>query len=284
MELLVDHSSVAEQLSRSKHPSEHLHVMLKQMEPSTIHRYLNGLEKFATWLQFDHTISWSTLQPYQLADFLVDITKKTSDWCYKPILLALTWTAKTFGLKSLLTSTQSPMIQAFFNSKAKPPLNVGLIPITLGMAYAIEKTLLATKSDVSILPLGTFLLMFWAGLRFSDIQRVKLSSLTISSGLLRGRTWKAKNAKQDFAFSCITSGLLGTHSSNWAFQRIGGKNSNNNMATHRPRFSPSGGESQDWGLEAHPHAAFSSFHLAEVGSSIFQLQNLNQLFTRSRQV
>ena len=72
------------------------------------------------------------------------------------------------------------------------------------------------KTEISILPLGTFLLMFWAGLRFSDVQRVKLSSLSISSGLLRGRTWKSKNAKQGYAFSCITSGLLGTHSSNWA--------------------------------------------------------------------
>lgn len=105
-------------LSRSKHPREQ---MLKQIEPSTIKRHLNGFEKFAQWIHFDHTVSWSTLQPYQLADFLVDTTKQTSDWCYKPILLALTWVSKTFGLPSLLTAIQSPIIQAFLNSKAKSP-------------------------------------------------------------------------------------------------------------------------------------------------------------------
>ena len=218
LEVFSEHSSIAEQLSRSKHPKEHLTMMLKQIEPSTIKRYLNGFEKFVGWLQFDHTLSWTTLQPYHLADFLVDTTKKTSDWCYKPPVLALTWAAKTLGLQSLQDAIQSPLIQSFVSSKVKPPLNIDLIPITLGMAYTIEKALLDLKSDISILPLGTFLLMFWAGLRFSDVQRVKVSSLSISSGLLRGRTWKSKNAKQGYAFSCITSGLLGTHSSNWASQ------------------------------------------------------------------
>ena len=125
MEVLTGHSTVAEQLSRSKHPREHLSMMLKQIEPSTINRYLNGFEKFAQWIHFDHTVSWSTLQPHQLADFLVDTTKKTSDKCYKPVLLALTWASKTFGLPSFLTAIQSPIIQAFLNRKAKPPLNIG---------------------------------------------------------------------------------------------------------------------------------------------------------------
>ena len=92
-------------------------------------------------------------------------------------------------------------------------------------------------------------MMFWAGLRYSDVQRVKISSLTISSGPLRGRTWKAKNAKQGSAFSCITSGLLGTHSSNWAFQWIQffegmvEETGATTRVAHRPRFPPSSGES-----------------------------------------
>ena len=179
-------------------------------------RYLSAFELFSTWLQFDGEISLNDMEPFHIADFLTDTVKPTSDWSYKPSLNALTWVARILGLKALTSALQSPLVQSFFNSKQKPPLNPNILPITMGMAYILEKAILDSGPDPSIMPIGTFLVMFWSGLRYSDAQRIKLADLTISSGLLRGRTWKSKNAKSGMAFACITSGLCGTHSKNWA--------------------------------------------------------------------
>ena len=221
LKTLKPQSITADQLCKSKHAKEHLELILNQCERATIKRFLNGFAKFAQWLTFDGTISWDKLEPYHLSDYLIDTIPRTSEWRCKPPLLALTWASRTLGLQSLSTSIQSPLIQSFFNSKSKRPLNPDLIPITLGMAHCIEKSLLDSEDQSCILPMGTFLLMFWAGLRYSDVQRVRLSSISLTSGLLRGRTWKSKNAKHGFAFACITSGLLGTHSQNWASKWFG---------------------------------------------------------------
>ena len=210
-----DISTVAHQLEQSKFPELHMQHLIRSIEPETVKRHLNKFLHFVHWLKFDGGITMEGVQPFHIADYLMDTVpaKKNAEWRFKPAIGSLTWTSKTLGLQQLAKSLESDLIKGFFTSKSRPPLNPNILPIALGMVFTLENRL--RKSDVSIaaIPIGAFLLMFWAGLRYSDIQRIFISDLHLADGILRGKTWKSKSG---MSFSCITAGLTGTHSKNWA--------------------------------------------------------------------
>ena len=158
------------------------------------------------------------IQPFHIADYLMDTvpSKKNAEWRFKPAIGSLTWTSKTLGLQQLANSLESDLIKSFFASKSRPPLNPDIMPVTLGLIFTLETLLKQSDVAIAALPLGAFLLMFWAGLRYSDIQRVFVADIHLSDGILRGKTWKSKSRKTGMSFSCITAGLTGTHSKNWA--------------------------------------------------------------------
>ena len=124
-------------------------------------------------------VSLEEIESFQLADYLSDTTCSTADWKFRPALNALTWVERTVGLKQFIPSLQVVLIQSFFHSKKKPPTNPSVIPVKLGMAHVLEKSKLESESTVCILPLGVFLLMSWASLRFGDVQRIRLSDISI---------------------------------------------------------------------------------------------------------
>ena len=45
--------------------------------------------------------------------------------------------------------------------------------------------------------------MMWAGLRWSDVQRLKFSSLVIGTGSLRAWTWRSKTSVFGIPFGAI---------------------------------------------------------------------------------
>lgn len=214
----ADISTVAHQLQQSKFPEMHLQHMLHNIEPETAKRHINKFLHFTGWLQFDGAIGMDQVQPFHIADYLMDTipAKKNSEWRFKPAISSLTWISKILGLQQLATSLESDLIKGFFASKGHPPLNPSIIPVSLGMAYILETHLLNSPDSIATIPLGSFLLMFWSGLRFSDVQRTWLADINLTDGILRGKTWRSKSLKKGMAFSCITAGLAGTHSRNWA--------------------------------------------------------------------
>ena len=213
-----DVSTVAHQLGQSKFPELHMQHLLRNLEPETVKRHLNKFLHFVSWLKFDGGITMEAIQPFHIADYLMDTVpaKKNAEWRFKPAIGSLTWTSKTLGLQQLANSLESDLIKSFFASKSRPPLNPDIMPVTLGLIFTLETLLKQSDVAIAALPLGAFLLMFWAGLRYSDIQRVFVADIQLSDGILRGKTWKSKSRKTGMSFSCITAGLTGTHSKNWA--------------------------------------------------------------------
>ena len=211
-------STVAHQLGQSKFPELHMRHLLRNLEPETVKRHLNKFLHFVNWLKFDGGITMDAIQPFHIADYLMDTvpSKKNAEWRFKPAIGSLTWTSKTLGLQQLANSLESDLIKSFFASKSRPPLNPDIMPVTLGLIFTLETLLKQSDVAIAALPLGAFLLMFWAGLRYSDIQRVFVADIHLSDGILRGKTWKSKSRKTGMSFSCITAGLTGTHSKNWA--------------------------------------------------------------------
>lgn len=194
----ADISTVAHQLQQSKFPEMHLQHMLHNIEPETAKRHINKFLHFTGWLQFDGAIGMDQVQPFHIADYLMDTipAKKNSEWRFKPAISSLTWISKILGLQQLATSLESDLIKGFFASKGHPPLNPSIIPVSLGMAYILETHLLNSPDSIATIPLGSFLLMFWSGLRFSDVQRTWLADINLTDGILRGKTWRSNFLKK----------------------------------------------------------------------------------------
>ena len=55
--------------------------------------------------------------------------------------------------------------------------------------------------------LGGLLLALHAGLRFGDLQRMKLSSLSLTSSSLRGICWQTKTSKRGQPFAVTLAGI-----------------------------------------------------------------------------
>ena len=57
--------------------------------------------------------------------------------------------------------------------------------------------------------LAALLLMLWAGLRFSDIQRIDLSTVAAVDNSIRGFCWRTKSRKRGMPWACLRCGILG---------------------------------------------------------------------------
>ena len=86
------------------------------------------------------------------------------------------------------------------------------LPLPLSVVVArLEKAIDTCHSGDAIL-IGCVLLMVWGGLRWSDVQRLKLSSLVLEAESLRAWTWRSKTSVSGFPFGVLLSGAT---NNNW---------------------------------------------------------------------
>ena len=74
-------------------------------------------------------------------------------------------------------------------------------------------------SMTEVILLGSFLLMAWSSLRFSDAQCIEMARMVLTDSDLRGIVWRSKTTTLGMPFGAINSGLLskGAHSWMWEF-------------------------------------------------------------------
>ena len=51
--------------------------------------------------------------------------------------------------------------------------------------------------------------MLWAGLRFSDAQRILISSVQLDDTSVRGWCWRSKTSATGFPWGCLLGGMWG---------------------------------------------------------------------------
>ena len=87
-----DISTVAHQLEQSKFPDLHMQHLIRSIEPETVKRHLNKFLHFVHWLKFDGGITMEDVQPFHIADYLMDTapSKKNAEWRFKPAIGSLT--------------------------------------------------------------------------------------------------------------------------------------------------------------------------------------------------
>lgn len=66
--------------------------------------------------------------------------------------------------------------------------------------------------------LGTFLVMTWGSLRFSDAQRLDLQKIIYQDDTMRGIIWRSKTAVSGMPLAIAAEGFLSKGSHNWLWK------------------------------------------------------------------
>ena len=206
-------SSLQMHLLSSKHPEALADKSLSPFTAGTVERYLSSVRQFIDYLAF-HCIELGALTTAQLADFLHACEQglqEDREICRldpKSALKALSWVSRNAGLSTLAAILQDSLIAAFRSQKVADRREA--LPLPLAVVVAWERRLCEADcpADLCIL-LGGFLLALHGGLRFGDLQRIRLTSLSLTSSSLRGVCWQTKTTRQGQPFAVTLTGLSG---------------------------------------------------------------------------
>ncbi len=210
-------SDVFQALSQSQFADAHRDRLLDAFAASTVFRYLQAIQHFSVTLH-KLGISMTHLTVPQLVDCLAVMShsRATSPDAMSGnfTLKALRWFQKIAGV-SCLEIVFSPLADSFLKvrltaDKREAP------PLPLWIMFHWEKRILYSQSTLyEVIMLGGFLFILWSGLRFSDAQRLNVSSLVLSEDELRGMVWRSKTRSNGHPFGIIKSGICSTGSFSW---------------------------------------------------------------------
>jgi len=119
----------------------------------------------------------------------------------KSSLCSLKFDASLMGWKAWLDTLAHPVILAWCESPATGVPCKEALPLPLSVVAAFEAQVhkdLATSATRNTLALVVFLMMVRGALRFSDIQRIDVSSIFLERGVVRGRCYRTKSARDAF--------------------------------------------------------------------------------------
>ena len=193
--------------------TEQLAFLFKDRAPSTLRKHLSGWRR---WLQFCRA---SGVQPgcpacAGVVDFLEALAEGAScdrgsrrSGAARGVIHALRFIAHKLGLEPFAVILNGPIVSSWLSAPKwarRAPSEA--LPLPLYTVCQLELAVLACEEPVDSFLMGCFLVMLWSGLRFSDAQRVDLSSLLVADGSLRGWCWRSKSSPSGFAWGCLVSG------------------------------------------------------------------------------
>ena len=218
---LGQHCKLHEVLTASHHSKIHIHSVLDQFAASTVWRYLSIWQHFhRAVLDMDLSIDMSESE---LADVIVALSlahhsdKSTGSGSISTIK-ALRWMTKTAGITALESVAYGTVISSFLKSKI-PRERKEAFPLSLFVVLQWERRILQSNCPTrDVILLGGFLACIFAGLRFSDLQRVSWKSIVFDYKTVRGTCWRTKTSSsgQPFGFHC--HGFLSRGEHSWAFK------------------------------------------------------------------
>ncbi|CAL1163343.1 unnamed protein product [Cladocopium goreaui] len=133
------------------------------------------------------------------------------------VIKALRWLLKSAEV-GCLQVVHSVLIGTFLNQKV-PRDRKQAPPLPLWALVQWERRVLMSNCTVlEIILLGTFLLMAWGSLRFSDAQRLDLQKIIYHDGTMRGVIWRSKTAVSGMPLAVAAEGFLSKGSHNWLWK------------------------------------------------------------------
>ncbi len=125
-----------------------------------------------------------------------------------PVLNSMNFAAQVLSLSVLQENLATPLIKNLREGDEwSRRQEAEAIPLPLFVLRNLEAALLKNGEDT--LCLAALLLMLWARLRFSDIQRIDLGSVVAVDNSIRGFCWRTKSRKRGMPWACLRCGILG---------------------------------------------------------------------------
>ena len=214
-------SELHHELQASSMPKQRVARILQAFAPSTVLKYLTTWRNFARTLM-DYHLQWQDLTAVQIADVLVALQLAKSDDKSNgssPLgaIKAARWFAKLARVQ-VLDCLWSPVINSFLQTKIQHERKESC-PFPLYVIVQWERRVLCeAASDAEVLILGGFLAILWAGLRFADAQRTKLSSLIFDLVSVRGSSFRTKTCHTGQPFGFLACGFLSAGDYSWVYK------------------------------------------------------------------
>lgn len=212
---LGEQSSIWMNLSTARNATAHAFNLLQKSPAATIRRSLDVFQKFQFWAKY-YRIDPCCASPAAIVDFVYEeaCSSSRSSSPFKALLRGLTWCNNLLGLR-MSASLEHSLVQSYYTATSRDVHKRQITPATCALSVVLEKLVMNSANQAVIIAAGCFNLQFWAGLRFSDLQRCSLMDCVVQHGLVRGRVFKAKNSDVGFAWAILACGFLGTHEKNW---------------------------------------------------------------------
>ena len=210
-------SSVLQQLRSSEFCTEHSERFLNQFAATTLVRYMSCLLQFLQLCVIMH-VNVIDLSEAVLADLLISgaLARRADGSGPKCSITikSLRWAHKQLGVHAFGCAFGA-LVASFEKQKFESDRKESL-PYPVFVLMKWERRILQSNTPLKeVIILGGFLLLCWSGLRFSDLQRCRLSTWQLDSTSLRGLTWRAKTCNSSTPFGVVTSGLLSKGTWTW---------------------------------------------------------------------
>ena len=206
-------------LQGSQHRNAHVNRLLSGYASTTILRYLSAFERFMQTAAIME-VALRSITAIALADIIVTLSLARSSDPEQGsgsviTVKSIRWAASHLQITSLSEVAWDPLIASFYQNRV-PRDKKEACPLTLFQMTQLERRLLmAQASTAEVMILGSILAFAWASLRFSDGQRVELSSLQFDGACLRGVCYATKTCNEGVPFAVLASGFLSSGSYTW---------------------------------------------------------------------
>ena len=206
-------SSLHSSIANSKYPEALLRKSLEKFTAGTLERYIAAARQFLDFLGLSNR-TIASIDVAFLADFLhacENSLEEDREVCKigpRPILKALSWLSRNAEVPALQPLLQASLIRAFLTQPTTDRKEA--LPLPMAVVVEWEKYICSPHcpQDLRIF-LGGLLLALHGGLRFGDLQRVRLNSLSLTSNSLRGVCWQTKTTKRGQPFAVTLHGISG---------------------------------------------------------------------------
>ena len=220
---LADQSTYLSSIGQN---SEALFRLFDDRAPATLKKHFTCWQR---WASFCSTAGWNAADPTlpQLLDFLHGLSSgacldrgKCRISSAAGVLSAMKFVCWKLGLSSFQTILDTPVVVAWKNHRNWDTIcNREAVPLPLEIVCRLEDAVTSAGEDS--LFICALLLMSWAGLRWSDIQRLDLSSVSFEHACLRGYCWRTKSQRRGMPWGCLVRGCLNKKWGVCLFEHIG---------------------------------------------------------------
>ena len=202
--------------TRSSYQEQHLEASIKNFNSDAVKRHIQ------VWTQFEDWCKPLGFHPAGISiQFLLDFLYESSKGINKTrinshsLLKSLRFVATQADVYNLKQILWSPIVSGYLSETKRPKNPREVFPLPFHFEVALEYYLLNSATPESNkLIFGCFLFQFWSGLRFQDLQRVLLNTLTLQEGVIRCISTLTKNGQPQpaaalacgFCSSCFTTG------------------------------------------------------------------------------